>query len=445
MIRSFRRVIAVALLAGSLSAFAQQTPATQPSAAQPLDRIAAVVDEDIILQSELDRAVANIRGQYAGREAQLPPADVLQRQVLERLILIHLQTARAATTGIRISDEEVDNAVNNIARQNTISVDQLRQQLARDGLNYSDFRSSLRDELIVQRLRQRFAQGRISVSDAEVDAALAAQAGGNTQYRLAHILVALPEGATADQISTGQRKIEGIKSLLDRGEMEFSAAAVRYSDSPNALEGGNLGWRALDQIPTSFSGTISSMQTGQIIGPIRGPSGFQLIKLEETRNAQAGDAKMVTQYQARHILIRTEKEGEDAAAKAKLETLRARVAGGADFAELATENSDDTSSKIRGGDLGWFAQDDFGPDFGTQVADLADGQVSAPFKTQAGWHIVQRIGTRQANATNDSRRTQLRESIGQRKLEDEWSRFLREMRGEAFIDIRIGTPAADAG
>ncbi len=445
MIRSFRRVIAVALLAGSLSAFAQQTPATQPSAAQPLDRIAAVVDEDIILQSELDRAVANIRGQYAGREAQLPPADVLQRQVLERLILIHLQTARAATTGIRISDEEVDNAVNNIARQNTISVDQLRQQLARDGLNYSDFRSSLRDELIVQRLRQRFAQGRISVSDAEVDAALAALAGGNTQYRLAHILVALPEGATADQISTGQRKIEGIKSLLDRGEMEFSAAAVRYSDSPNALEGGNLGWRALDQIPTSFSGTISSMQTGQIIGPIRGPSGFQLIKLEETRNAQAGDAKMVTQYQARHILIRTEKEGEDAAAKAKLETLRARVAGGADFAELATENSDDTSSKIRGGDLGWFAQDDFGPDFGTQVADLADGQVSAPFKTQAGWHIVQRIGTRQANATNDSRRTQLRESIGQRKLEDEWSRFLREMRGEAFIDIRIGTPAADAG
>jgi peptidyl-prolyl cis-trans isomerase SurA len=445
MIRSFRRVIAVALLAGSLSAFAQQTPATQPSAAQPLDRIAAVVDEDIILQSELDRAVANIRGQYAGREAQLPPADVLQRQVLERLILIRLQTARAATTGMRISDEEVDNAVNNIARQNTISVDQLRQQLARDGLNYSDFRSSLRDELIVQRLRQRFAQGRISVSDAEVDAALAAQAGGNTQYRLAHILVALPEGATADQISTGQRKIEGIKSLLDRGEMEFSAAAVRYSDSPNALEGGNLGWRALDQIPTSFSGTISSMKTGQIIGPIRGPSGFQLIKLEETRNAQAGDAKMVTQYQARHILIRTEKEGEDAAAKAKLETLRARVAGGADFAELATENSDDTSSKIRGGDLGWFAQDDFGPDFGTQVADLADGQVSAPFKTQAGWHIVQRIGTRQANATNDSRRTQLRESIGQRKLEDEWSRFLREMRGEAFIDVRIGTPAADAG
>ena len=439
-IRSFRCVIAAGLLAASLSAFAQQTPVSQQ-----LDRIAAVVDEDIILQSELDRAIINIRSQYAGREAQLPPGDVLQRQVLERLILIRLQSARAASTGMRISDEEVDNAVNNIASQNKITVDQLRQQLTKDGLSYADFRTSLRDEIVVQRLRQRFAQGRINVSDAEVDAALASQAGGNTQYRLAHILVALPEGATAEQISTGQRKIEGIKGLLDRGEMEFSAAAVRYSDSPNALEGGDLGWRALDQIPTSFSGTIRGMQTGQIIGPIRGPSGLQLIRLEETRSAQAGDAQLVTQYQARHILIRADDTGKDAAAKAKLETLRARITGGADFAELAGKNSEDNASKARGGDLGWFVQDDYGTDFGAQVASLGDGQVSAPFKTQAGWHVLQRIGTRKVNATDENRRTQVRESIGQRKLEDEWNRFLREMRGEAYIDIRIGTPAAAAG
>lgn len=432
MIRPLRALLAAALLAGSFSVLAQQS----------LDRIAAVVDEDIILQSELDRAVANIRSQYAGREAQLPPADVLQRQVLERLILIRLQTARAESTGVRISDEEVDSAAANIARQNNITLDQLRQQLASEGMSYGDFRSTLRDEIVVQRLRQRFAQSRISVSDAEVDAALAAQAGGNTQYRLAHILVALPEGATAEQIATGQRKIEGIKNLLDRGEMEFSAAAVRYSDSPNALEGGDLGWRALDQIPTSFAGTIRGMQTGQIIGPIRGPSGFQLIKLEETRNADAGDAKMVTQYQARHILIRTEDARQDTAAKARLETLRARVAGGADFAELAGEHSQDNASKARGGDLGWFAQDDFGPDFGSQVSALTDGQVSPPFKTQAGWHIVQRVGTRQVNAGDQNRRAQIRESIGQRKLEDEWNRFLREMRGEAFIDIRVGNAAA---
>lgn len=408
-----------------------------PASAQQLDRIAAVVDEEIILRSELDRAVANIRAQYAGRSEQLPPDNILERQVLERLILIKLQSARASSTGVKISEEEVDGTIQNIARQNRVSVDQMREQLARDGMPFSEFRTSVRDELLVQRLRQRFAQSRVSVSDAEVDAALAQQAGGNLQYHLAHILVALPEGANAEQISLGQKKIDGIKGLLDRGEMDFNAAAVRYSDSPNALEGGDLGWRAADQIPPGFANTIRAMQPGQVIGPLRGPSGFQLLKLVETRNGDAAEgAQMVTQFQARHILIRTSDTIDDKTAKAKLETLRARITGGADFADLASRNSEDTASKPRGGDLGWFAQDDFGPDFGSQVAQLTDGQVSEPFKTQAGWHIVQRVGTRQTDLGSENRRAQIRESIGQRKLEDEWGRFLREMRGEAFIDIR---------
>ena len=431
MIRSLRSLTLAALLVGSFSAFAQQ----------PLDRIAAVVDEDIILQSELDRAVVNIRAQYAGREGQLPPVNVLQRQVLERLILIKLQTARAEGTGMRISDEEVNAAMANIARQNNLSIDQLRQQLARDGIALGDFRSSLREEITVQRLRQRFAQ-QVDISEAEVDAALALQAGGNAQYRLAHILVALPEGATAEQIATGQKKIEGIKALLDKGEMEFSAAAVRYSDSPNALEGGDLGWRSLDQIPTSFGNTIRTMQRGQLVGPIRGPSGFQLLKLEDVRNEDAAGAQMATQFQARHILVRTPESGDDTAAKAKIDTLLARVRGGADFAEVAGKESEDTSSKARGGDLGWFGKDDFGPEFGSQVAALSDGQVSSAFKTQAGWHIVQRVGSRQINATDENRRAKAREAIGQRKFEAEWDTFLRQMRGEAFIDIRIGADAA---
>jgi peptidyl-prolyl cis-trans isomerase SurA len=431
MIRSLRSLTLAALLVGSFSAFAQQ----------PLDRIAAVVDEDIILQSELDRAVVNIRAQYAGREGQLPPVNVLQRQVLERLILIKLQTARAEGTGMRISDEEVNAAMANIARQNNLSIDQLRQQLARDGIALGDFRGSLREEITVQRLRQRFAQ-QVDISEAEVDAALALQAGGNAQYRLAHILVALPEGATAEQITTGQKKIEGIKALLDKGEMEFSAAAVRYSDSPNALEGGDLGWRSLDQIPTSFGNTIRTMQRGQLVGPIRGPSGFQLLKLEDVRNEDAAGAQMATQFQARHILVRTPESGDDTAAKAKIDTLLARVRGGADFAEVAGKESEDTASKPRGGDLGWFGKDDFGPEFGTQVAALSDGQVSSAFKTQAGWHIVQRVGSRQINATDENRRAKAREAIGQRKFEAEWETFLRQMRGEAFIDIRIGADAA---
>ncbi len=404
---------------------------------QPLEGIAAVVDENLILRSELDRAVANILAQYASRPDQLPPRHILERQVLERLILVRLQTAYAASTGLRVSDQEVDATVSAISQQNNLSPDQLRRQLAADGMSFDDFRSSLRDELVIQRLRQRFAQQRISVSDAEVDAALANQAG-HVQYHLAHILVALPEGATSEQISVAQQKIEGIQRLIDRNEMEFAAAAVRYSDSPNALEGGDLGWRRVDEIPAAFANAIRTMSPGQVIGPIRGPSGFQLLQLVGSR--EGGGAGSVTQYQARHILVRPAAgSGGDAAARARIDTLRARIAGGADFATVASEHSDDAISKPEGGDLGWFAQDDFGPEFGGQVAALQDGQVSAPFRTQAGWHIVQRTGSRQASATDENRRAQVRESIGQRKLEDEWDRFLREMRGEAFVDIRTAT------
>lgn len=416
-------------------------PLAHAQEAQPLDGIAAVVDEDVILRSELDRAVNNIQTQYAGRQDQLPPRAVLERQVLERLVLVRLQTERATSTGVRVGDEEVDAAVTNIAQQNNLSPEQLRQQLARDGTSYADFRSSLRDELLIQRLRQRFAQSRISVSDGEVDAALAAQAN-TTQYRLAHILVAVPEGATPEQIATGQQKIDGVKSLLDSGEIAFNAAAVRYSDSPNALEGGDLGWRSLDEIPAAFATSISTMQPGGVIGPIRGPSGFQLLTLVETRDGTAVADRSLTQYQARHILVRSGGAVSDGEAKSRIDTLRARITGGADFEALARENSDDDSSKAAGGDLGWFAQDDFGPDFGGQVAALQDGQVSAPFRTQAGWHVVQRIGTRQASVSEDNRRSQLRETIGQRKLEDEWERYLRELRGEAFVDIRTGAPDA---
>lgn len=424
--------LAVALLFGP-AAHAQQT--------QPLDRIVAVVDEDVILQSELDRALNNVLAQYANRQDQLPPRDILQRQVLERLILVHLQTARAADTGIKVSDEDIDSAVSAIAQQNNMTPDQLRQQLAHDGMSFDDFRNSLRDELLSQRLRQRFAQSRISVSDAEVDAALAAQS--NEQYHLAHILVALPDGATPEQIAKGQEKIDGVKALIDKGEMTFAAAAVRYSDSQNALEGGDLGWRSLDEIPAAFASTIRSMQKGQVIGPIRGPSGFQLLQLVDTKAVDpAAAAQTVTQYQARHILVRSDSGQDDAKAKAKIDTLRARIAGGADFAEVARENSEDSFSKDKGGELGWFTQDQFGPEFGAQVAALQDGQVSQPFKTQAGWHIVQREGSRQTQVTDQNRRAQMREQIGQRKLEEEWDRYLRELRGDAYVDIRL--PGADA-
>jgi peptidyl-prolyl cis-trans isomerase SurA len=427
----FAAVAGFAALAGPAPAFAQQQQL------QPLDRIVAVVDEDVILRSELDRALANVDRQYAGRGAQLPPRNILERQVLERLILQRLQVARAATMGITVSDAELDSAIGGIAQQNKMSLDQLKAQLAHDGMTLADLRASVRDEIVSQRLRQNFARGQVTVSEGEVDASLATQ-GSAAQYHMAHILVGLPDGATADQIAAAQKKVQDIKDALDRHEIEFAAAAVRYSDSPNALDGGDLGWRSLDEIPPSFAQAITSMQPGQVVGPIRGPSGFQLLQLVETRSAAEAGPGTITELRARHILV---KGDDDAAAKAKAETLRARIAGGADFATVARENSDDAVTRAGGGDLGWFAQDAHGVDFGAQVAALQDGQVSAPFKTDAGWEIVLREGARQAVAADDARRQAVREAIGQRKLEEQWDRFLREMRGEAYVDIRLGQDA----
>lgn len=429
-----RSFLAVAL-AGLL--FAAGAQAQNYAATAPVDRIAAVVNEDVILRSELDRAVANIRAQYAGKETQLPPQDVLERQVLERLVLMRLQLARATDAGITASDEDLERAIQGVAQQNNMSVDQLRARIAQDGMSFAEFRNNMRDEIISQRLRQSFAQGRINVSEAEVDAALAtASAAASQQFHLAHILVGAPDGATPEQLATAQKKIEGVKALIEKGEMTFSAAAVRYSDSPNALEGGDLGWRGLNEIPPAFAQTIQQMQAGQVIGPIRGPSGFQLLQLVETRTQAAGGGEQVTQFSARQILVKVDDKTDDAAAKAKADTLAARIAGGADFAKLAAESSDDNATKRRGGDLGWFGADTYGSAFGMQVAALSDGQASAPFKTDAGWVIVQRNASRQVAAGNDNLRAQVRETIGRRKLEDEWNRWLREMRGEAYVDVR---------
>lgn len=439
MTKPFSRLLIAGLLAVSTAA----TPVLAQTL-QPLDRIAAVVNEDVVLQSELDRAVQNVMAQYANQPGQLPPRAVLERQVLERLVLVKLQVARAAETGVRVNDADLNNAVNAVAQQNGTTPDGLRQRLEADGMSFSEFRNSLRDEITIQRLKQSFAQSRINVSEGEVDAALAAQAASGTQYRLAHILVALPDGASAEQISTGQGKIDGVKALVDKGELDFAAAAVRYSDSPNALEGGDLGWRSVDEIPTAFVQMLKDMQPGQVVGPLRGPSGFQLLKLVEVRDAAQAEKRSVEEYNARHILVRITPTQDAAAAKAKIDTLRARIAGGADFVAVAKESTEDANSREDGGDLGWFPADAFGPAFGKEVTGLQDGQVSAPFRTDAGWHIVQRVGSRQTDVTDQNRRAQVRDTIGRRKAEDEYNRYLQELRGEAYVSFRSGDRAETA-
>ena len=429
------RLFAASLLPVLL--WASAATAQQATSTQPVDSIAAVVNEDVILRSELDRAVANIRSQYADRLNTLPPTDVLEQQVLDRLILQHLEVARATDSGITASDTDIDNAINGIAQQNQMTPDQLRERLTKDGMSMADFRANLRTEIITQKLQQSFAQSRVNVSEAEVDAAMATAANSIVrQYHLAHILIGTPDNASPDQVQAASTKIEGIKHQIEGGQLTFAAAAVRYSNSPNALEGGDLGWRSANEIPSAFASAIQQMQAGQIIGPIRGPSGFQLLQLVDTRDQAPASGEKVTQYSARQILVKVDVNTGDAAAKTKIDALAAQLAGGAEFGKLAKDNSDDQATRARGGDLGWFSADQQGATLGMQVAALSDGQTSPPFRTDAGWVIVQRQGSREISAANESMRTQVRETIGRRKMDDQWERFLREMRNEAYVDIR---------
>ncbi|MCE2943252.1 MAG: peptidylprolyl isomerase [Lysobacteraceae bacterium] len=401
----------------------------------PIDGIVAVVDEDVILASELDRAVANIRLQYRDREAQLPPEDVLRRQVLDRLVLMRLQIARAESTGIRIGDTELNQTIQGIAARSGAGVDQMRAQIESQGLSFEDYRRSVREELQMRRLQQRIVQSRVVVSESEIDQELARAGGADeTEYRLANLLVALPDGATPEQVATAQSKIEGIKGLLDRGEMDFRAAAIRYSDDRNALEGGDLGWRPANAIPPRFAELIGALQPGQYSEPVRGPSGFQMIQVVETRTA---GAQKVTEFQADHLLVAVNDVVGDEAARRRADELRARIAAGEDFAALAKDASDDTFSRSRGGRLEWFAADAYGPEFASQVTQLSDGQLSAPFRTEAGWHILRRVASREQDVTDENRRNRARQQIGERKAQDEFERFLRQLRSDAYVESRL--------
>lgn len=432
MLTTMTRLLA-ALVLGLAALAASPGARAQAIATDPVDRIVAVVDEDVILQSELDRAVGNILAQYAGRSGQLPSRDVVERQVLERLISIRLQLARAEQTGIRVSDMELDQSVMRLAQQNNVSLDQLRASLERDGFSYTEFRDTMRDELVVQRLRQRFVQSRVNVTDTEVDILLASESLKRGEVRLSHILVGVPDGASAAQIQAAREKAEMVKKELDGG-LDFASAAIRYSDGQQALEGGDLGWRKFNEVPNAFADQIAGMQPGEVTQPMRGPSGFHILKLVDLREPQQ---ELVREYNARHILIKT---SELVSANDALDTvrdIRRRIEGGDDFAEMAKEFSEDTATANLGGDMGWFEIGAYGTRVEQVLNGLADGQLSEPFQTEVGWHLMQRLATREADVTDERRRDQAREIVRNRKAEEEYDLFLRQLRGEAYIENRL--------
>ncbi len=407
----------------------------QPSITE-LDRILAVVNDDIIMQSELDDAMRTIKQQLQQQNRPVPPDSTLQRQVLERLIVMRLQLQLANSTGIRVDDETLNRTVQNIAQQNGMSLTEFRNVLERDGFSFAKFREDIRNEIIINRLQQRQVTNRITVTEQEVDNFLAnqnVQGTKNVKYHLAQILIAVPEGASPQQIQEARAKAQQVLEELRAGA-DFAQKAVAISNGQQALEGGDLGWREAGQIPTLFVDTVLKMKPGEISEPVRSPSGFHIVKLVDVQN---NEKHVITQTHARHILIRTNEITSSSDARARLEQLKGRIESGEEFATLARSHSEDNGSAMKGGDLGWASPGDMVPRFEETMNRLKPGEVSEPFETQFGWHIVQVLERREHDNTEEFRRSKARELIRQRKAEEELDIWLRRLRDEAYVEYRL--------
>ncbi len=404
-------------------------------AEQSLNRIVAVVNDGVVLQSQLDRRTAQVRRQLEEKDTQLPPDDILRKQVLERLIVEAIQLQLAESSSIRVEDELVNANLRRMAEANNMDLTQFRQALLADGFSYADFREEVRNQLIVARLRAQQVENRIQVSDQEIDNLLtsADSMTDNREYLLSHILVATPEAASPEQIKAARAKAEDILARLRAGA-DFQQLAVAESDGQMALEGGNVGWRKAGQLPTLFADVVKSLSKGETSEPVRSASGFHIVRLDDIRGEER---HVITQTHARHILIRPDELVSSTDARIRLEQLKSRIEGGDDFETLARAHSQDTVSAARGGDLGWSNPGDMVPQFEEEMSRLAPGEISAPFETRFGWHIVQVLERREHDSTDEFKRAQAREQIRNRKILEETGIWLRRLRDESYVEYRL--------
>jgi peptidyl-prolyl cis-trans isomerase SurA len=401
-----------------------------------IDRIVAIVDEDVIMQSELDRQMQRVRSQMRQQGAQLPPSSVFEKQVLERLILQKIQLQRAQSSGIQIDEESLNRTIGGIAAENGLSLRQFRDILESEGYPFSQFREDIRDEIVISRLVQREVENRITVTDREIDnqlSTLEQQGSLEKEYWLQHILIAVPSLSTEAEREQIRHKGEGVVEELRQGK-DFSETAVEISEGQQALEGGDLGWRKSSQLPTLFANIVMGMEEGQISDLIDSPSGFHIVRLAGVRS---GEKHMVEQTHAQHILVRPNELTSEDDARTRLEQLKLRIEGGESFENMARSHSDDRASAVDGGDLGWVSPGDLVPEFEEVMNSLAPGEVSDPFKTQFGLHIVRVIDRRDYDGTEEVRRAKAREIIRKRKIEEQHEAWLRRMRDEAYVEYRL--------
>ncbi len=402
-----------------------------------LDRVIAVVNDGVVLQSQLDDQTAMITERLRGQNTQLPPEDVIRQQVLERLVLQEIQVQRATRLGVQVPDEMLNEALRDVAKRNNMAFEDMPRALEQQGVDYASYREEMRREITLQMLRQRDVYPRIYVSPRELDQALereSGQADVNTEYDVSHILLSLPESATTEEMAKVEDLAREIYRRATQGE-DFGQLALAYSKSQSALERGKLGWRKLNQLPQFIGDLVSKMQSGNVAEPVRTPTGFHIVRLDGTRGGDSGPV-MVEQVHARHILMRPNEVQDDATTRQRLEAIRTRILAGEDFGALASVTSEDPGSASRGGDLGWAAPGTYDPEFEKVLGNLKDDEISEPFRTQFGWHIVQLMGRRTHDQSDELRRQKVLSALRESKVDEETELWLRRLRDEGYVEIR---------
>ena len=435
MTRLFLRT-RVALAIG-LAAATIALPVHAAPRAVEVDRIVAVVNSEVITSLQLRARIEQAKRQLARQGVELPPDNVLERQLLERLIVERAQVQLAQETSLRVDDATLERAIERIAGNNKLSVEQLRAALEKDGVAWNRFRDEIRTEILLTRLREREVDSRVVVTDAEIDNFIAnnPDAFSGQEFSVAHILLRTPEGATPQQIEAVARRAEQVMTRLRSGE-DFARVAAEVSDAPDGLSGGALGWRPLDRLPGLFADAVRRMQPGETSPILRSAAGLHIVRLVERRGGGAEAVQQLEQTRARHILIKTSEVLSDTDAEARLLAIRERVVNGADFGELAKASSADLSA-AKGGDLGWLNPGDTVPEFERAMNALQAGEVSPPVRSPFGWHLIQVMERRVQDVTDERKRSAARQALRERKAEQAYEDWVRQLRDSTYVDYRL--------
>jgi len=431
-------VCMVGMIATNVAMSSTQNDASNGSVA--LDQITVVVNDDVITRHELDTYLDKIRQQLKKQGTPLPAAKELEKQVLERMIIDMIQLQYAKESGLHIDDAQLDKALSRIAQQNNFSsLTEFRAKLAKEGVDFKKFREEIRGEITFTRLREREVDSKLVVSDNEIDNYLAMQkkqSGKSEEVELAHILVQVPEQASADKIKESKQRAEQAWSQL-QGGAQFAQVAAGFSDAKDGLQGGSLGWRAIDRLPTIFQEALQTMKPGEVSAVLRSPNAFHIIKLLDKRNKDT--PIVITQTHARHILIKTSDLTSESEAKNRLAEIKRRIDGGADFSEQAKLYSEDGSAS-QGGDLGWMSPGALVPEFEKAMNALKPGQISGLVQTEFGWHLIQVIERRNADVSVEQKRQQASMAIRSFKADEAYQDWLRQLRDRAFVEYRNVSP-----